>query len=127
MFADYAHITCPVYTFNIEAVEGDPDNSPGDDRVGVTVSDVMNLFFSKIDNVAVYVCDNLDERQFARKRKFDLWFYSYNDGSLIKEDGLAMVEGKEIYNAMLLHKQNAQLTDIIIAYKELNERADDEK
>jgi hypothetical protein len=123
MFADYAHITCPVYSFSIDAIEGDPDNSPGDERVGVTVSYVMNLFFSKIDNVAVYVCDSMDERQYARKRKFDLWFYSYNDGSLIKEDGLAIVEGTEIYNAMLLHKQNKQLIDIILAFKELNERA----
>ena len=110
MFADYAHITCPVYSFNIDAIEGDPDNSPGDDRVGATVSDAMNLFFSKLDNVAVYVCDSMDERQYARKRKFDLWFYFYNDGSLIKEDGLAIVEGTEIYNALLcINKMNRLL------------------
>lgn len=123
MFAEYAHITCPVYSFNIDAIEGNPDNTPGDDRVGATVSAIMNLFFSRIDNVAVYVCDSMDERQYARKKKFDLWFYSYNDGSLIKEDGLAIIEGSEIYNAILLHKQNKQLTEIILAYKELNERA----
>lgn len=69
------------------------------------------------------MCDSMDDRQYARKRKFDLWFYSYNDGSLIKEDGLAMIEGIEIYNAMILHKQNKQLTEIILAFKELNERA----
>lgn len=34
-----------------------------------------------------------------------------------------MVEGSIIYNAMLLHKQNSELADIIIAFKELNERA----
>jgi hypothetical protein len=125
MFADYTNITCPVYSFNIDAIEGDPDNSPGDDKVGATVSDVMNLFFSKVDNVAVYVCDSMDERQFARKRKFDRWFYAYNDGSLIKEDGLAIIEGTEIYNALLLHKHNKQLIDIILAFKDLNERAGD--
>lgn len=123
LFNDYTHITCPVYSFNIDAIEGNPDLSPGDDRVGATVSVVMNLFFSKVDNVGVYVCDTLDDRQQARKRKFDRWFYAFNDGSLIKEDGLAIVEGTEIYNALLLHKNNSQLAEIILAYKELNERA----
>lgn len=125
LFNDYTHITCPVYSFNIDAIEGNPDLSPGDDRVGGTVSVVMNLFFSQVDNVGVYVCDTLDDRQQARKRKFDSWFYAFNDGSLIKEDGLAIVEGTEIYNALLLHKNNSQLTEIILAYKELNERAGD--
>jgi hypothetical protein len=36
---------------------------------------------------------------------------------------MAIVEGIVIYNAILLHKQNKQLTDIILAFKELNKRA----
>ena len=72
--------------------------------------------------VVVYVCGSIDERQYARKRKFDLWFYMYNNGSLIKEDGLALVEGSEIYNTLLIHKSNQQLTEIIFSFKELNER-----
>lgn len=123
MFVAYSHISCPVYSFNIDAIEGDPHNSHTDERIGITIAEVVNLFFRKINNVAVYVCDSLDERQYARKRKFDLWFYLYNDGSLIKVDGLAVIEGVEILNAMLLHKQNTQLTEIILAFKELNERA----
>ena len=87
----------------------------------------MNLFFAQVDNVGVYVCDSMDDRQLARKRKFDLWFYTFNDGTLIKEDGLAVIEGTEIYNALLLHKNNSQLTEIILAYKELNERAGDKE
>ena len=123
MFESYTNISCPVYSFNIDALEGDPDNSQADDRVGLTISKIIKLFFREMNNVAVYVCDSLDERQYARKRKFDIWFYLYNDGSLIKEDGLAVIEGTEIYNAMILHKQNRQLTEIILAFKELNERA----
>lgn len=123
MFESYTNISCPVYSFNIDALEGDPDNSQADDTVGLTISKIIKLFFREMNNVAVYVCDSLDERQYARKRKFDIWFYLYNDGSLIKEDGLAVIEGTEIYNAMILHKQNRQLTEIILAFKELNERA----
>lgn len=123
MFESYSNISCPVYSFNIDALEGDPDNSQADERVGLTISKIIKLFFREMNNVAVYVCDSLDERQYARKRKFDIWFYLYNDGPLIKEDGLAVIEGTEIYNAMILHKQNRQLTEIILAFKELNERA----
>ncbi len=122
MFAEYTDISCTVYSFNIDSIEGDPDNSLADERVGLTISEIISLFFHKINNMVVYVCDRLDQRQYARKRKFDLWFYLYNDGSLIKEDGLAVTDGVEIYNSMLLHKQNSQLTEIIPAFKELNER-----
>ena len=48
MFAEYQQITSPVYTFNIDVIEGDPDNSAGDDRIGLTMSEVFHLFFSKI-------------------------------------------------------------------------------
>jgi hypothetical protein len=65
----------------------------------------------------------VDSRQLSRKRKFDSWFWKYNDGSLIKEDDIAIIEGAEIYNSMILHKQNEQLKEIILAYKELNEKA----
>ena len=64
-----------------------------------------------------------DDIQFSRKRKFDRWFFAYNDGTLIKEDGLALVEGVEIYNAMVLKKKHSQLTELILAFKDLNERA----
>jgi hypothetical protein len=123
MFSDYHKILSPIYSFNIDVIEGDPDYATGDERIGLTVLEVFNLFFAKIENVAVYVCVSLDERQLARKRKFDLWFWVYSNGALIKEDGMAIVEGIVIYNAILLHKQNKQLTDIILAFKELNERA----
>ena len=122
LFSDYPSITSPVYSLNIDTLEGDPDITQGDDRIGITISEILNSFFSKIENVIVYVCDSIDERQYARKRKFDLWFYMYNNGSLIKEDGLALVEGSEIYNTLLIHKSNQQLTEIILAFKELNER-----
>ncbi len=56
--------------------------------------------------------------------KFDNWFCRFNDGSLIKEDDLAVVEGVEIYNSMIIHKENPNLKDIILAFKELNMRAD---
>ncbi len=124
MFQEYTNIHSPIYSFNIDAIEGNPDTVPGDERVGSTIAHIMDLFFATIDNVAVYVCDSLDHRQYARKRKFDLWFHAYNNGSLMKEDGIALVDGVEILNAILLHKQHQQLQAILHAFRVLNQQAD---
>lgn len=125
MFSDYPEIAGKVYMFNIDVTNGDPDAAASDDRIGLTVLEVFKLFFKNLQNVAVYVCDSMDDRQLARKRKFDMWFWKYNDGSLVKEDDMAVVEGVEIYNSMILHKKNEHLKEIIIAYKELNQKASD--
>lgn len=122
-FSDYPNIAKQVFTFNIDVIEGSAENTIYDERISVTVLHVFKLFFENRENVVVYVCDNLDDRHLARKRKFDSWFWRYNDGSLIKEDEIAMVEGVEIYNSMIIHKMNAKLNEIILAFKELNMRA----
>jgi hypothetical protein len=123
MFCDYPEIANQVFMFNIDVIEGVPDEATSDERVGHTVLEVFKLFFEKSENVVVYVCDSMDDRQLARKRKFDIWFWKFNDGSLFKEDDTAVVEGVAIYNSIILHKRNEHLWKIIRAYKELNERA----
>ena len=125
MFTTYPNMASPVYMFNIDVIDGNPDEAIADERIGLTVLHVFKLFFQKVHNVAVYVCDTLDDRHLARKRKFDSWFWKYNDGSLIKEDDLAVVEGVEIYNSLIVHKNNHNLNAIILAFKELNEKAED--
>ncbi|WP_276502395.1 DUF6169 family protein [Terrimonas pollutisoli] len=125
MFADYPGISNNVYSFNIEVMDGDADTAVADERIGLTVVEVFRLFFSRMENVSVYVCDIADERHLARKRKFDFWFWKYNDGTIIKEDGVAMVEGKEILNSLLLHRNNPKCAEIIFAFKDLNARAGD--
>lgn len=123
MFYEYPDIAQNIFSFNIDVVSGKPDNSNADERIGYTVMQVFMLFFEKIENVAVYVCDSLDERHLARKRKFDIWFWKFNDGSLLKEDGIAVIEGSPIYNSVLVHKSNKHWPKIVLAYNELNERA----
>jgi|ERR1700733_8145028 len=123
MFSEYPNVAPHVFMFNIDVISGVPDETIADDKIGFTIFQVFNLFFEKIENVAVYVCDMLDERHLARKRKFDLWFWKFNDGSLLKEDGLAVIEGMPIYNSLIVHKSNKHWPDIVLAYNELNQRA----
>lgn len=96
MFSDFPHIAKYIYSFNIDLTEGDADLAFTDERIGITMVEIFRLFFEKIKHVAVYVCDSIDDRQLARKRKFDLWFWKYNDGSILKEDGIAVVDDVEI-------------------------------
>ena len=42
----------------------------------------------------------------------------------MKEDGVALVDGVEILNAILLHKQHQQLQAILDAFRVLNQQAD---
>ena len=125
MFADYPDLSGNVYSFNIDMKEGDTDVSGTDERIGLTVVEVFRIFFSRVENVTVYVCDSSDVRHLARKRKFDFWFWKYNDGSIIKEDGMAMVDNMEILNSLLVHRSNPHCAEIIFAFKDLNARAGD--
>ena len=125
MFAEYPELSGNVYSFNIEVAKGDADISVVDDRIGQTIVEVFRIFFSQIENVTVYVCDSSDERHLARKRKFDFWFWKYNDGTIIKEDGVAVVEDMEILNSLLVHRSNPRCAEIIFAFKDLNSRAGD--
>lgn len=125
MFADYPSIAKYIYTFNIDVISGDEKLAFTDERIGITVVEVFKKFFAKIENVVIYVCDSTDEKHYARKRKFDRWFWKYNDGNIIKEDGIAMVEGVEIINALLVQKDNPKLYEIILAFKDLNNKVSD--
>ena len=122
MFEDYPSIAKRIYTFNIDVIDGNINRLLNDERIGLTVVEVIRLFFEEFNNVAIYICDSVDNRQLARKRKFDLWFWKYNDGSIIKEDELALVEGVKIYNTLLLHRDNEHFDDILQAFKALNAR-----
>jgi hypothetical protein len=91
MFSDYPLIADNIYSFNIDVVEGNWDYASIDEKIGVTIVEIFRLFFERVKNVAVYVCDSTDDRHLARKRKFDWWFWKYSDGSILKEDGIAVI------------------------------------
>jgi len=122
MFLDYPHLANKVYTLNLDVSGNYMKKVLKDERVGLTVVEVVRLFFKVLENVVIYVCDNLDNRQLARMRKFDLWFKKYNDGEIVKRDDLAVFDGVEIYNSLLVHRTNKNLDQIIDAFSELNSR-----
>ncbi|MFB2118838.1 DUF6169 family protein [Parapedobacter sp. 2B3] len=127
VFFDYGQLVDNIYSFNIDLIQGNTKNTLADSRIADTVVEIMKLFFETNDNVAIYICDSLDNRQLARKRKFDRWFWKYNDGRIIKEDQLAVVDGVSIYNTLLIRKDHQQAALFIEAFRELNARDHDNK
>ena len=125
LFVDYPDFAKDVYAFNLDLLVGDVEDRTMDEKVGQTIVEIFRNFFAYKQNVAVYVCDSSDDRHLARKRKFDFWFWKYNDGSIIKEDSIAVIADFEIYNSLLIHKQNIHADGIINAFRTLNARADD--
>ena len=67
------------------------------------------------------VCDNSDGKELLRKRKFDQWFKKYDDGTIIKVNGHIIVPNFNIYNAILIHKENNKKNLFIEAFNELND------
>jgi hypothetical protein len=125
IFEGYPNVGKDVYSFNIEVKDGNADISTGDERIGITILEVFKIFFTNFENVAVYICDTMDSRQQSRHRKFSIWFWRFNDGSIIKEDAIAVADDVYVYNSILVHKNNPRLQDIISAFKELNADVND--
>ncbi|WP_315821967.1 DUF6169 family protein [Paraflavitalea speifideaquila] len=120
IFDSYPHLKGQVYLFNIDVLEGNADSSIEDPRVASTVFAIIEAVFADRENVVVYVCDSVDDRQLARRRKFNIWFFRANDGSLLKEDAIVAMGGDSfIYSSLLVHKDNIRASEIVQAFKEL--------
>lgn len=122
MFGEYLPPYIPVYTFNIELIaEARVLSKATDKRIEATVSAILRLFFEEIENVMVYICDNLDNKHHARKRKFDSWYSNAINSQIEKYEFVAITEDYELLNSVLLHTQNPFKLQVLSAFKMLNE------
>jgi hypothetical protein len=97
----------PVFEFNIKVLSAaDLLGQPYDERVEATIVDILNTFFENNRNSLIYVCDNLDNRQKVRRRKFDGWFNKSNTTSIEKYDVDFISKEVEILASLLVHAQN---------------------
>lgn len=120
LFKEYQLLSGKAFWFNIDNIEGSHDNAIEDERVAVTVFEVLFKFFAQQENAAIFVCDSLDGRQRARKRKFDQWFFKFNDGNLIKENGTVLSGELAYYSGMILHRNNPHLSKFLEAFRDLH-------
>jgi hypothetical protein len=125
LFASYLSSYTPILSINIELKNLNGFSIKEDPRVGATIVEMLRQFFQQTAQVLVYVCDNSDCRQHARKRKFDHWFNKYSDGSLLKKDGSIIADKLEILNAIIIHKEHPYFNDIIHAFSAIHQSSDE--
>lgn len=123
-FKDYKEIAGNIFSFNVDVVHGRKTGISSDERIGRTIIEIVKNFLSGLENAVVYVCDTSDGRELLRKRKFDQWFRKYDDGTIIKVNGHIAVPNFNIYNAILIHKENQNKNRFIEAFNDLNESGD---
>lgn len=119
-FKNYKEIADNIYSFNVEVLKGRNTGISSDEKIGRTIIEIVKAFLSGLENAVVYVCDTSDGKELLRKRKFDQWFKKYDDGTIIKVDGHIAVPNFNIYNAILIHKENQKKNRFIEAFNDLN-------
>ena len=112
-FADLpTHI--PVFEVSISTISlGDYFSAPKDPRVELTIVEIFRTFFLIHENSIIYICDNLDQKQAARHRKFDMWFRRHTGKELEKYDTHFIVESVEIYASLILHANNPYKEELV--------------
>ncbi len=97
----------PVFEFNIKILNVvDSIGQPYDKRIEVTIVNILSTFFDNNKNSFIYVCDNLDNRQQVRYRKFDRWFKKNKTALIEKYDIDFSVYDTQILASLLVHAHN---------------------
>lgn len=86
---------------------------PYDRRIEATIVEILNSFFSDNKNSLIYVCDNLDNRQYVRYRKFDIWFNRNKSELLEKYDVDFSFQDMQIFTSLIVHVHNPE-KDVIV-------------
>ena len=118
-FTEYKDIAENMFAFNIDILEKGTTGIT-DPRIGITVVKIIKTFLTGLTHAVIYVCDSGDRRELLRKRKFDNWFREYDDGTIIKINGHISTDDFDIYNAILIHKDNPKKNRFIEAFTDLN-------
>ena len=80
-------------------------------------------FFNNEQNIIVYTCETNDAKEYARFRKFNHWFNSFNDGSFKKEDyKLKDIQTQTIYYSSIIKNNNSNKHEIFAEFAEVMEQ-----
>lgn len=111
-----------IFSFNFFCInKNNYTNLPKDERIKITILSCLATFFENIENVAITICDSLDNKEVGRYKLFNKWFLELKEVMIEKYDCIATTEDIEIYNSLLIHKYNPYKNKIIKLYFDLNE------
>lgn len=121
VFEKYPLIAENVFEFVISLIEKPAGVIlPPDERILPTIAVIANHFFQQNERVAIYVCDDSDGKGGARKRKFDGWFWYFNENGFRKHDRpFNESDGYSYFASIIFKMSNPLKYDIIKAFDEL--------
>ena len=97
----------PVFELNVSIINAvDIIDKAYDARVEATIVSILSAFFSDNKNSLIYICDNLDNRQRGRRRKFDGWFKKSNTTAVEKYDVDFSFLDMQILASFMVHHEN---------------------
>ncbi|MGB1231746.1 MAG: DUF6169 family protein [Winogradskyella sp.] len=106
---------------------------PFDRKVSKTVEHIIELFFLKVENSLIYVCDDADEKAKLRHKIFDRWYKkSEHRKSIIKIDNIIQFSSEnsvmnKIYTSFMFQKANSNFDKLIKIYNSIEEIINEEK
>ena len=65
------------------------------------------------ENTVIYICQNLDNRHYARKRKFDSWFQQNTNTNLEKYDMAVEYDTMVYLTSLIIHQNNSHKEELI--------------
>jgi hypothetical protein len=119
-----------VYELVIARIEKPEGPIPPDERILYTIAAIAEDFFEKEENIAIYVCDDSDGREQARKRKFDGWFVYLNfesRGFMKIDQGFHESDGFSYFASLVFKSKNRMKIQIITALDELAAKYNQQK
>jgi hypothetical protein len=98
----------------------DLNRIPADRAVLATIIAIIVDFFRVNERVVLYICDDSDARQLARKRKFDNWYARFGSIEYAKMDMLTPTDGPEQFYASFFYRlDNPYRHEIAGAFEQL--------
>jgi hypothetical protein len=107
----------PVFELNIKALNA--LIQPFDKRVEITIVEIISMFFNNNKNSLIYVCNNLDNRQQGRSRKFNSWFNKNTTFPVEKYDINFTMQNIIILASLIVHAQNDRKEELIKRFYDL--------
>jgi hypothetical protein len=92
---------------------------PFDKRTEATIVDILSNFFNENRNSLIYICNNLDNREQARFRKFDMWFKRNTPALIEKYDVNFTIHDIQFLASLILHTQNLHKDELIKLFYDL--------
>jgi hypothetical protein len=108
-----------IRSFNIEPTSR-TSHLKLDPKVKETVKEIILDFFRRPEDVLVYICDSVDQRQMGRARKFDSWFRESEINTIEKYDFKSNSEGAEILNSILIHREHPSKIRMLEEWQKVN-------